>query len=56
MKTQELKRLAKKFNNFFDGSEEYNTVESQIRQFWFGEFGCNNSDRENELLEYWRNN
>lgn len=54
MKKSELKKIAKSFTNYVIENEE--SPAQAIRSFWAATFGCNNSDRESEVLEYWRNN
>jgi len=53
MRKQELKRLAKQFSTFMEYSGSYPA--QSVREFWAATFGCNNEEREAELLEYWRN-
>jgi len=53
MKTSELKKLAAQFSDFIDSDVE--NIETKMREFWFTTFGYNNTKRESELLEYWKN-
>lgn len=54
MKKSTLKNLALEFSNFL--GEDCTNLESRIREFYFSKYGCNNSERENELLDYYLNN
>lgn len=56
MKTIELKKLSKEFSEFVADANEAKDIESLMREFWNAKFGCNNSEREAELLVYWKNN
>jgi hypothetical protein len=34
---------------------ENNTIEQIVSQWWFSQFGVTNVERQNELVEMWRN-
>ena len=54
MNTSELKKLADQFSEFI--GEDFENIEGKVREFWFATFGCNNAEREAELLDYWKAN
>jgi hypothetical protein len=54
MKAKELKSLAKQFDNFIKLGNDFENVEVKMSEFWFATFFCNNTEREKELIEYWR--
>ena len=57
MKKLELKKLAAKFSEFLAESGNGNSnIKSVMSEFWFATFACNNTEREAELLEYWKAN
>lgn len=56
MKKSELKKLSKEFSEFVADANEAKDIESLMSEFWSAKFGCNNSEREADLLEYWKNN
>ena len=49
MKTSELKKLAVQLSEFI--GEDFENIEGKVREFWFATFGCNNAEREAELLK-----
>jgi hypothetical protein len=53
MKTKKIKQLSEQFSEFI---EDYENIEGEMSSFWFATFGCNNQQRESELLEYWFKN
>ena len=52
MKTNELKKLKKEFDEFYQDGD----IESNVREFWPAKFGVSNREREDELIEYIYNN
>lgn len=55
MKTKELKKLSSEFSKFFFESGSTN-IEFVMSEFWFARFGVTNKEREEELLQYWKDN
>lgn len=48
MRTNELKKLKKEFDEFYQDGE----IESNVREFWAAKYGVSNEDRENEFIDY----
>lgn len=48
MRTNELKKLKKEFDEFYQDGE----IENNVREFWSAKYGVSNEDRENELIDY----
>lgn len=55
MKTKELKNLSSEFLEFLSESGSTN-IEGVMSEFWSAKFGVTNKEREEELLQYWKEN
>ena len=56
MKTKELKKLSSEFSEFLAESSGNTNIECVISEFWSAKFGVTNKEREEELLQYWKEN
>lgn len=54
MKKAQLKKLSLEFADFLAADVEL--IDSKIKEFYFSKYGCNNSTREEEILNYYLNN
>ena len=55
METKKLKKLAKEFSDFLVDSGSTD-IDGVMGEFWFAKFGVSNEERQNELLNFWKNN
>ena len=53
MKTKELKKLSKEFSEFLAESGSTD-IESVMGEFWCAMFGVINYERQDELLQFWK--
>lgn len=57
MKSTSMKVALREFKKYLSSiNYEYNSLEQAAREFWSNHYGCNNAEREKELIEMYGTN
>lgn len=51
-----MKKLIEEFSEFLSEGNDYENLQGSVAEFWSAKYGCNNIEKQEELLKSFLNN